>query len=354
MNSEEIKRMHYDVIDGKTNYIPLIINTGVKNPINLTPYESMINPEKHMQATLNNRANDILFPADREIVVESNYLENLIPSMFGAETHISPGGLIAVKPCFDKIPEADELQIGKGALDKAAKHLLTLKKLCPESLKLAITRFMSPLDYAVVMRGGDFYADIISEPEKSMEFMNKIADVTLETFYYMKGLLGENIFEQLSVARGLYVRGTRLTGDSIVNLSPATIEKVMIPVFKRFHDALSGLMLHYCCLPSPSGHVLPTLAKFPGVVDTVDNWQGIDTFFNEKKDGLTQDKVAICFDISYEEASDIEKLFEQPIFKTVPRKGGRGLFIGVCSPTLDASKRLYDKWQIYFGKKNII
>jgi hypothetical protein len=354
MNSEELRRLHYDVTDGKTDYVPLIISTGVKDPMRMTALESMQCPERTMENALHNRAPDLAFPTDREIVVESNYLENLIPSMFGAETHISPGGLVAVRPCFDELPEAEELLVGRGLLDEAAAHLLRMKDVCPEEVKLAITRFMSPLDYAVVMRGGDFYMDLLLEPEKSARFLNRIADVTLETLKFMKGLLGEDFHEQISSVRGLYVHGTRLTGDAIVNLSPNTIEEIMIPIFRRMRDALSGLMLHYCCTPAPSGHVLPTLAKYPGVVDAVDNWQGVDTFFNEKGDGIEQDTVAMCFDIPYDEASDVEKLMEKPIFKAAPRKGGRGLFAGVASPDLEASKRLYDKWQSYFGKKNII
>ncbi|MCK9479141.1 MAG: hypothetical protein M0R40_06530 [Firmicutes bacterium] len=350
MRTKKIKQLHYDVLDGKTDYVPLIINTAVAEPINLTPYESMQSPEKHMQAALHNRVNDIEFPTDREIVVESNFLEALIPSMFGAQMHISPGGWIAVKPCFEELPDADELQIGKGLLDEAKLHLLKLKELCPENIRLAITRFMAPLDYAVVMRGGDFYMDLLLEPEKSMRFLNKIAEITIETLCYMKNLLDEDIHEQVTAARGLYTRGTRLTGDAVVNLSPKDIEQFLIPSCRLFRKTLSGLMLHYCCLPAPSGHVLPTLAKFPDVIDAVDNWQGVGAFFNKDCEGLLQDKVAMCFDISYDEAFDVDKLMEKPIFKDVPRKGGRGLFVGVNSPNLEASKRLYCKWQDYFEK----
>jgi len=63
-----------------------------------------------------------------------------------------------------------------------------------------MTRFMSPLVYAVVMRGGDFYLDLLVEPEKSVAFMNKIADVTIKTIKRFKDELQEDYLEQVTQA----------------------------------------------------------------------------------------------------------------------------------------------------------
>jgi len=66
-------------------------------------------------------------------------------------------------------------------------------------------------------------------------------------------------------------------------------------------------MLHYCCLPAPSGHVLPALAERDGI-RCADNWQGYDTYFNKEQKGLLQDKVSMCFDLSIEDIENVEKL----------------------------------------------
>ena len=356
----DLRQMHFDVLEGKSDYIPLIINTRLAGA-NLemfaqdkliSNWESMHDPQRHIDTYLHNNEQNIKLPTDRELLVESNFLESLIPSMFGAVMYESAGGLIDVKPIIGDIEEAEGLTVSDGQLNMALEHLRYLKKHTPENIKVAITRFMSPLDYAVIMRGGDFYLDLLVEPEKSVAFLNNIADVTIKTLKYFKNELQEDYREQVTQARGIYFRGVRLTGDAIVNLSPDLIKTVLHPLYERFKEELGGVMLHYCCLPAPAGHVLPTLAQC-GSVRCVDNWQGYETYFNKDQVGVLQDKVSMCFDLSIEEVENVEKLMEQPLFRDVKRKGGRGLVVMTTTDDLERSKKAYENWKNYFEKRNI-
>lgn len=146
------------------------------------------------------------------------------------------GGYVDVKPIIDNIEDAEGLTVSNGQLDMALEHLEYLKINTPEIINVEITRFMSPLDYAVVMRGGDFYCDLLVEPKKSLAFLNRIVDVTINTLKLFKDAIKEDYAQQVTQVRGLYFHGLRLTGDSIVNLSPDLIKNVIHPMFNRFKE----------------------------------------------------------------------------------------------------------------------
>ena len=352
MNIEKAQ-MHIDVLDGKTDYIPLVINIAPNRKMGITPWEAMHDPKKQIEAFLVNNENNLLFPTDRTVSIESNFLECLIPSMFGAKIYSSPGGWVDVHTCIDALEDFENIEVTEGVLKQAEEHLLYLKNNVPENVHVAMTRFMSPLDCGVVMRGGDFYLDLLCEPELSMQFMEKIARVSIDTMKHLKKVLGEPDHIQMNATTGYWIKGTRLTGDSIVNVSPDVIKNMMAPIFNIFKEELGGVVLHYCCTPAPSGHVLPALTECNGVVRAVDNWQGYKTFFNEKGDGMLQDKVGMFADFPYAEVSSVERFMEHDLFSKVKRKGGRGFVVRTKATTLDEAKRLYDDWQNYFAKRGM-
>ena len=69
---------------------------------------------------------------------------------------------------------------------------------------------------------------------------------------------------------------------------------------------------------------------------------------------MLQDKVGMFADFPYAEVSDVEKFMELDIFSKVKRKGGRGFVVRTAAATLDQAKTLYDNWQNYFAKHNML
>ena len=350
--SDELERLHYDVLEGRSDYIPLAIRIRPKETIAISNWDAMKNPGLYLDTFLKNNEENMKLPTDRVIAIESNFLESLVPSMFGADIYCAPGGIIDIKPFADSLEEFLEIEVTDGQLEEAKEHLLYLKRNIPENVHLVMSRFMSPLDYCVVMRGGEFYMDLLCEPELAMEAMNKVADVSLKTIKCFKDVMGEEYDKQVTAATGFWFHGTRLTGDSIVNVSPDVIKTMLCPVFDKFKEELGGVMLHYCCTPAPSGHVLPTLARTDSV-RCVDNWQGYKTYFNENGDGMLQDKVSMFADFPFEEVSDIENFMKLDIFSKVKRKGGRGFVVRTDAENIEEAAKLYDRWREYFEKKNI-
>lgn len=356
MADKNMVLLHQDAFMGKTDYIPLAIKVCAEKLTDFGVWDCMRNPEKLVKQFILGNRDTLKLNSDWIPVIESNFLELLIPSLYGAKSYESPGGLIDIRTCFDDITDTErigEVDLNGGEMENALKHLRYLMANRIEGVEVLMSRFMSPMDYAVTMRGGDFYLDLMLEPELCEAFLNHLADTTIKVMKLFKKELNESMDSQITL-RGFSFPGIRITGDSIVNLSPELIRKFTFPIFKKFADEFGQVMLHYCTTPAPTGHVLPVLAECP-YVKCVDNWQGYRTFFGPKETFMHQDKISICTDLNTEELIDLDKFFdEQPFYSKVPRKNGRGILATVYVQSLEEGQRLYYNWRNYFIKKGML
>jgi hypothetical protein len=334
------KLLHKQVFNKEKDYVPLTVNvSGDTNAIWYSTYDAMIEPNKAIQNAKNTYLNTLKVQSDIVPIVESNFLECLVPSIFGALPRLAPGGAIDVLPIYNDIYETENIKIDSifnSVMEDAIRHITYLKENAPEYLYVSPSRVMSPLDYAVVLRGGDFYMELITEPELSISFMEKILDVTIKTVKEFKKIINQPINE-CATPRGLIFPGIRLTGDAVVNMSPTMIEEVMCPLYKKFENEFGSVMLHYCCLPAPSMHVLPALTKGGGVT-CVDNWQGYKTLL--KEENYTQTDIGICTDVSMEQILSGE-LKDDEFFNTK----GRPLTASVSVATVDKGIETYERWR---------
>ena len=335
-----MKELHYKVINREITYKPLLVNVKPKKPIpGYTVHDMMRDPTKALEHRIAALSETIKVKSDFIPFVESNFIETLIPSIFGAQVHVAPGGSVDVRPCFKDIHETENIRVDdifRGETENAVRHLEFLKNNAPDYLYISPTRPMSPLDNAVVLRGSDFYADLLAEPELSIGFMEKIADVTIETIKCFKRIMNQPLDECLTI-RGHYFPGIRVSGDAVVNLSPAMIENIMCPFYKKFGREFGCVMLHYCCTPAPSTHVAPALAKGGGI-SAVDNWQGYKTILN--REDYFQETLGVCTDAKKEDILD-RKIFNDEFVMF----GGRPLIVSVNVDSADEGLEVYDIWR---------
>ncbi len=348
------KRLFERVFHAQTAYVPLLVNVRMpEQPRASTPWLRMRDPSAALAHAVYGQSDSARVGSDFTPFVESGFVECLVPTLFGAQAYEAPGGYADVRPVFTGIEQAAQAQADPdgGLMGAALDHLRFLRANAPPEWLVCMSRFMSPLDNAVVLRGGEFYADLLESPELAGAFLNNIADVTLACMRRFLGVLGEEPRGSRLTVRGLWFPGLRLSGDAVVNLSPSVIRGIMFPLYRRFADEFGAVMLHYCCTPSPSGHVLPVLAEGCGIT-CVDNWQGYKTLFNERQDGLAQERVGICTDLPKEAVADPESLFtREPLFADVPREGGRPLTVSVGVSSVDEGRRLYNGWRDFFARK---
>ena len=328
-----------DVFSGKSGYVPLGVNLkGAPGGVSYTPAENADDPRKALICAENQWRSARLVESDIVPYVESNFLESLVPSIFGAKVHIAPGGSIDVYPAFEDIYGTENINIDNifnSEMEKALKHHEYLKKNAPDDVYVTTSRVLSPLDCAVVLRGGDFYMDLLEEPELAEEFMNKIADVTIKVLKELKKAIGQPLNETVT-PRGFVFPGIRLTGDAIVNVSAKMVEETFCPYYKMFEKEFDKVMLHYCCTPAPSTHVIGGLIKGGGVI-WVDNWQGYKTMVGENT-FITG--MGICTDVAKDDILS-GKLFEDTFFTFRERP----LAASVSVDTVDEGKKVYEIWQ---------
>jgi len=340
------KALHYDVFLGKTDYIPLTIKLPVDPAKKASPWKEMHDPEYALRKKMEEYGPLYELQTDFVPFIESNFLECLVPSLFGAKAYESPGGLIDVKPIFEDVEELENLEVPDlmgGMMPQAIEHLRYLKAHAPEWLSPQISRMLSPLDAGAVMCGGEFFLNLAMEPEITAHFMDVMVETNIGVVKILKEVIDQPLDECITI-RGLHYPGFRITNDAIVNISPAMIREMYDPCMKKFKDAFGNLMLHYCCTPAPSGHVLPALVA-GGLVNAVDNWQGFETFFNNEQDKL-QDQVAICTDIPFETMMNFEEYANKTsLFSQVKRRGGRGLTITTTAPSEAEARRLWKMWE---------
>ena len=333
------KQEWFDYFAGiNREYIPLIVNVQNPSAVKYTAEEIINDPQKAIDAAVDKFALTKQVGSDCVLMAESNFLENLVPCMFGAKTHFSPGGLIDIYPFISDIYETENIKADSifcFETEKAVKHLEYMRDNAPDDMYVTTSRFMSPLDYAVVMMGGDFYMEMLAEPELSVNFMEKISEVTIKAIKFFKEIIKQPIAEAVT-PRSIYYPGLRLTGDAVVNLSPGMIADIMCPLYKRFEAEFERVMLHYCCTPAPSQHVIGALGKGGGV-HCMDNWQGYETIFNGN---MLQTEVGVCTDVSKDEILN-GVIFENPLLKIKERP----LVIGTMADTVEEGKKIYDLWR---------
>lgn len=346
------KQMYFDVMRRKSDYIPLLIQLE-KKPELFTHYEALLDPAKDLQEKMYHMEPMRGMKTDFVPAMESNFVECLIPSLFGAEIFVAPDGSMDCKAIFHDVEDIENIQMPDltgGYMDMAISNLKYLMKHTPDWMTVQMSRMLSPLDAAIVLRGGDFFLDLVLEPEICAHFLAVITDTIIEVVKIFKEILGEPVNEQITV-RGMYFDGLRLTNDSIVNLSPAMIEEFYFPCLKKFKEAFGNIMLHYCCTPAPSGHVIEALLNC-NYVDAIDNWQGHETFFRSEAFKL-QEKISICTDIAYEDVLNFDEYIKDKTFFRVPRKNGRALIVGTTVKTVEEGNALYEQWQKRFTTKEV-
>ena len=333
--------LHKSVFKKEINKKLLCVNVSAA-PLPYTPYQAANDPQKAIDNAIILNENSRKVESDKIPIVENDFVMDLLPSIFGGKVYEAPGGRTDVKAIFNNIYETENINITDiyvGEMEKAMTHLTYLKKNAPDYFYVSPSRPLSALDCAVVLCGGEFYTELYSEPELAISFMKKINDVAIKIVKELKKIVNQPL-DECATLRGYIFNGIRITGDAVVNLSPAMIKEFMCPLYKKFEDEFSSVMLHYCCTPAPSAHVMPAL-KEGGGINWVDSWQGYKTLLKEE-DYLRTD-MGICTDI------DKNLILSGDILKDEFFTIDRPLVSSTNCETVDEGKAVYEKWCEYFG-----
>ncbi len=368
-NIPKLKQMYLDVFNRKSDYIPLAVKVSPSPSAILpthTPWDIMHDPRKALESFCACEAESLkLDDSDWIPHIESNFIEALLPCVFGGTPEKAEEGRVDIRARFADTRKALEREIDDAALERneyyqrALEHLRYLKEHAPAGIEVLPTRFFSPLDNAVLLRGGTFYEDLLAESELAERFMSKMLDVMITLTKRFKQELGMPEREQVTI-RGVNFPGIRISWDSIVNLSPRLIRKFMFPHGEQFAQHFGHVQIHYCTGGAGndggyarSAHVIKTLAECPAFL-AIDNWHGYKSAFNGDDALMLQDKIGICTDLSPEDVLHVDQFMQKPFWAQVPRKHGRAITASVTVESIEEGKRLYDIWRNYFEKTEAV
>jgi len=350
---DRIKEMHTKAFLGETDYIPLTIKVEDSDTKQFSAWDIVMNHELALEVGLDElklykQVNSDWVP---NIDITNSYQDILVPSMFGAKLFNAKDFYPMPVPCINDIKQIrdyslENINIYTPLMEQAIKHFDFLRLRVSEDIEVLAPTVTSPLDYAINMRGGDFYIDMLIQSEISQNFLMLLTELIIKEIKIFKEIAGEPNDSYIT-KRGLHFPGIRIACDSIVNLSPTMIQEFIFPVFKRLSQEFKRVLVHFCTSPAPSTHVLPTLMKCPYVTG-VDNWQGYRTFFDDGGIDLLQEKLSICTDIPQDK---LDEELKAPFFTQAKRRGGRGLFVSTSVSSINEGKELYHKWQeLFLGK----
>lgn len=352
-DSKTIKQRNREAFLAESDYIPLKIFILNPDLPNINRWEITMEPAKSLEFGLAENKYNRQLSTDWFPYLTTYYQDIIIPSLFGAELFEEYKAQNPMpNPCFENIEQTDQFEldtmnIHMPLMDQALEHHRSLLDQVPDDIKVTAPTVTSPLDYAVNMLGGNFFMDMVTQPERVKRFLALITELIIKKIRLFKEISNEPDTEYIT-NRGLFLPGIRVACDSMVNLSPDMIEEFITPFFQRMAEEFTHVLVHYCTTPTPSGHVFDVLRNCPGIIG-VDNWQGYRTFFTSQNERMLQDKLTILTDIP---ADMLWQELETPFFKDVKRKGGRGLIVSTVVSTVEEGQLLYDQWQAYFGMQN--
>ena len=343
--NDSLIKLYSDIFAVRTDYIPLIITP--KDMSLPKPDEFSNNLKTAFQKAIHASQAKAEINADWLPIINISYFQCIaIPSIFKATIVNIPESEPIPKPLFSSVQQALEVPIPelKGSIiEKLLADISQAQKLLPEGWNLSFPPTASPFDLATLLLGDSFFADMILSPSECKAFLQLLTELCIELFTLVKKHLGlgEN---QWITNRGIFFPGLRLPCDTIVNYSPALIEKFVLPVLESFAKELGPLCLHFCTEPAPAGHVLPVLLKSDSVL-AVDNWQGFNVFAGDNSPVHSQRKISLIstHDLSSEEK--IDAFFELPFVKNISRKNNRAIVVATETDSVETGKILYKYWQ---------
>ena len=354
MTTLELKQLHLDVFSGRSSYIPLLVD--VKGPpAGHTDWDQVHDPAKMLESFLSRTENTLRVDSDWIPGIDCGFAQALPYSVFGASPEQTNWGEIAVKAIFSSIEEALEVEpvLCGGYYERTDYHLRYLIDQVPRGIEVRTDLHFSPLDIGVMLRGGDFYLDLMEKPEKAMLFMNRWLRVLIEHTRLSKGIIGEDMDCGLN-ARGLFMPGIRVVWDAIVNLQPDLIEKMMIPHAAEIRKNFGPVLIHYCTgndtggYVSPTSHVLRTIRHSRNFL-AIDNHNGYQSACNGDAELLLQSDIGVVTRITPDDIRRLDELCREPFFATVPRENGRPLAFALTVDSVEEGRELISLWRQRFG-----
>ena len=261
----------------RQDHIPLGII--VNNPDNIKgiSYKQWLHPAVFFEVQARVLRDTLTVGSDYMPVLPMNHTGDvLIPTMFGAELLVPSEMGKSLQnqgpspiPVLDSIEEVDALclpDMTAGLMPEFKKIITAWREWAPSWVDIGTHFPMGPFTLAAELRGGDLFADLLDNPERSRRLLSLSAEMQVQVELYLREVVGQTESPPVSNF-GVRGRGIRLGDDTIINLSPGMITEFAVPYIEAIAGQLGPATVHFCTLPERRvDHVFEPLAASPDIV----------------------------------------------------------------------------------------
>ena len=341
----------------KQDWIPLgLIVNDPRHSEGIT-YDQWLNPRVFLDLQAKMLRETLEVGSDISPSIALNHMGNaLYPSVFGAKITIPEDRVTSIQdtgpwvyPAISDIREVDDLfppPLSTGLVVEAERFMKDYQAALPDWVTVVSPSKMGPFSLAELLRGSDFYLDMVLDPVRCKRLLELCTDSLIRIEKHLRGVVRQTRETHLSEF-GITGIGVRVGEDSIVNISGSMIREFVLPYLDHFGDAFGGsIYVHFCTLEqSRVDHVFNALAESQSVFAASSQF-GLE-YYEEHLDEL-EGRLAI--ESLYGDGIDYVNAkfgsFENWARDFVPRfKNRSGLVLYFEVASTDEARHLWEIWQ---------
>ena len=262
----ETKTLHGDAFQWKADHVPFGIWVVDKAKQQSISTDDPLFIQKMYERQLTIVQDTMRIPSDLiPTLGVTSYGCALVPSLLGAKLTASSVDADRIedlgywiKP-IENLPDVlhslEKKEYHSSFFDQVLQQIEYYKRNKPENIWLSSSN-VGPLTVAELIRGSDFYMDLVDDPPFVHELLRLCTDAVIDSLKTMRRVAGypETVEGGFPSCFGIYAPGIRLGDDTIFNLSEDMIREYVIPCYERIAQSLhSPLVIHFCSVHKPEG-----------------------------------------------------------------------------------------------------
>ncbi len=213
-------------------------------------------PEKMWQSEMRRAEAVVDWPSDGIPTVRPNLGTTFVPGIMGQDYKVQDGSMPwhGAPLSADSIRAARDVDVSQTQLMQLAAQFYEVhRQHQPAGIAAYQADTQSVLNVAHLLYGNEIFYEILDDTKAAWidELFAICLEVILRTAGEVKRLLGEQRTSMIhghGCPEGLYFpeAGIRLCEDTATLLSPAAIERLVLPTVEKAAAEFGGIFLHYC------------------------------------------------------------------------------------------------------------
>ncbi len=288
---------------------------------------------------------------DAMLTIRANYGVGIIPSAFGCKVVLKGDNMPWTEPIISDIEEVYSLKLPDFYTNGLCKRVLETIEFYKEILrKIELDRYIhiyladtqGPLDIAFILRGVEFYKDLIVNKSAVHKLLEISTRAYIEFSKIMKDVIGEPYNEAYHMMIKMVRGGVRICEDVAVNLSPKAYLEFSKPYNERAFEPFDGGYIHFC---GKGHHIMEHVLETKGIRGlNLGNPEFYD--ISELMELVNKHKVClISWPLTYDKKIGFTRCAKEFLKKLEVRTG---IILQAQADSIDEARVIVKKWRSLF------